>query len=122
MLDIMRDEVILMLKKADWMDEITKDAAFLKIKTLAYGIGFSDGLNDSKRVDDHFKHLQLNVNDDLLSNVIKMNKFNVDGNFVLLLDKVDFSTKFSPSTVNAFHHGIENKIGEYKMLLMVMLL
>lgn len=101
-----------MLKKANWMDEITKAAAILKIKTLAYDIGYPAYLNDSKRIDEHFKHFQINVDDDLLTNVVKLNKFNVDANFKVLLDKTDFSTKFSPNTVNAFHHGIENKIGK----------
>lgn len=111
MLDAIRTEVIHLLKQTDWMDEITRDAAILKIRTMTYGIGYPDYYNDTKRMDELYKNLRLNADDNLLTNVVKLNKFNVDSSFALLLDKTDFSTKFTPTTVNAFHHGIENKIG-----------
>lgn len=111
MLDMLKKEFENMVNSKDWMDNITKEAALLKIKTLAYSIGFPEQYSNGTAIDEYYKNFTLSHNDDLLQNVVKLNKFNVDKNFHTLVEKIEALT-FSPSTVNAFHHGMINTIGK----------
>lgn len=67
-------EFIRMLKKVSWMDEITRRAAIEKANAMSFNIGYPDELTDDKKLEEHYRGLELEPNS-LLHSVLSVRNF-----------------------------------------------
>lgn len=115
MVNGIRREFEKILKEVPWMDDITREAALNKVKSMSTHIGYPDEIMDDKKLEQYYDNLEINPND-YLSSVLKMNVFGTDYAFNKLrkpVNKTDWVTHARPAIVNAFYSSIENSIRKY---------
>ncbi|XP_055637521.1 neprilysin-2 isoform X1 [Toxorhynchites rutilus septentrionalis] len=101
------------LKKVDWMDEVTRQSALEKVASMVTHIGYPDELMDDNKIADYYKDLQFKKEDDYLTTILYMNQFGTTKAFRKLrlpVNKTDWITHSRPAVVNAFYSSIENSI------------
>ncbi|XP_038121738.1 neprilysin-2 isoform X1 [Culex quinquefasciatus] len=101
------------LKKVDWMDEITRKSALEKVDSMVTHIGYPDELMDNTKIAEYYKDLQFKPEDNYLNTILYMNQFGTTKAFKKLrqpVNKTDWITHSRPAVVNAFYSSIENSI------------
>ena len=101
------------LRKVDWMDEITRKSAMEKVKSMTTHIGYPDELMDNKKIEEYYQNLTFSENFDYLTQILYMNEFGTTKAFRKLrlpVNKTDWITHARPAVVNAFYSSIENSI------------
>lgn len=101
------------LKKVDWMDEVTRVSALEKVSTMATHIGYPDELMDDAKIAEYYKDLEFQPDSTYLNTILYMNKFGTTKAFKKLriaVNKTDWITHSRPAIVNAFYSSIENSI------------
>lgn len=104
------------LKKVDWMDEITRKSALDKVDSMVTHIGYPDELMDNNKIADYYKDLKFQPEDNYLNTILYMNQFGTTKAFKKLrqaVNKTDWITHSRPAVVNAFYSSIENSIRKY---------
>lgn len=116
-----RREFINILHGVTWMDEPTKNLALEKAKLITSHVGYPDELLDDKKVDEHYKLLELEP-DNLFVNTLRLSQFNTNFFFGRLhkpVNKTDWVTHAKPAVVNAAYSPLENSIRMYRVRLIV---
>ncbi len=89
------------IRNNDWLSEKTKQKALLKLENMKVNVGYPD-----KWEDNAYKY---NLNDNLLENIINMNKVNVEFANNSIINKEKY-WMMSPLTVNAYYNPQDNSI------------
>lgn len=116
MVNRIRDEFELILKEVTWMDEKTRRIAVAKLKAMTAHIGYPNELMDNQAIEKYHKNLEIDEND-YLTSILKLNKFNTGHDFSFLHKPVNKSDwRVDPhahaATVNGFNSRFENSIRE----------
>ncbi|XP_052866851.1 neprilysin-2 isoform X1 [Anopheles cruzii] len=101
------------LKKVDWMDEVTRESALEKVSTMATHIGYPDELMSDGKIAEYYKDLEFQPDSNYLNTILYMNQFGTTKAFKKLrqpVNKTDWITHSRPAIVNAFYSSIENSI------------
>ncbi|XP_062561587.1 neprilysin-2 isoform X3 [Armigeres subalbatus] len=113
MVDGIKSVFVDILKKVDWMDEITRKSALDKVDSMVTHIGYPDELMDDNKIADYYKDLKFKPEDNYLNTILYMNQFGTTKAFKKLrqaVNKTDWITHSRPAVVNAFYSSIENSI------------
>lgn len=110
-----REEYIKILKEVSWMDEVTREAAIEKAKSMTSHIAYPDELTDNNKLEEYYDGLELDP-ETLLQNVLRIRTFK-DNHLIKKLrqsvNKTDWETHTMPATVNAAYSPLENSIRKY---------
>ncbi|XP_037025005.1 neprilysin-2-like [Bradysia coprophila] len=110
---LIHDEFLQTLNRVPWMDETTRAAAISKANGMYFHIGYPDELLDDKKLDEHYKDLELQ-SDSLLYSAMRIQKFNKDQKVRLLripVNKTDWVEHSIRTTkVGATYLVFENSI------------
>ncbi|XP_053693923.1 neprilysin-2-like [Sabethes cyaneus] len=101
------------LRKVDWMDEITRQSALDKVASMVTHIGYPDELLDIAKITEYYQDLQFDSNDNYLQTILHLNKFHATKAFQKLrlpVNKTDWIRHSRPAIVNAFYSPVENSI------------
>ncbi|XP_035795572.1 neprilysin-2-like isoform X1 [Anopheles albimanus] len=101
------------LKKVEWMDEVTRQSALEKVATMATHIGYPDELMNDTKIAEYYKDLEFQPESNYLNTILYMNQFGTTKAFKKLrqpVNKTDWITHSRPAIVNAFYSSIENSI------------
>lgn len=113
-----REEYVNILKEVSWMDEVTRQAAIEKAKSMTSHIAYPDELTDNNKLEEYYDGLELEP-DTLLQNVLRIRIFK-DNHLIKKLrqpvNKTDWETHTMPATVNAAYSPLENSIRKYNEL------
>ena len=95
------DEYKIKIKNNIWLSESTKQKALLKLENMKINVGYPEkwAYNSNK----------YNLNDNLLENIINMNKVNVEYANNSIINKEKYWV-MSPLTVNAYYNPQDNSI------------
>lgn len=111
---LIHEEFLQTLNRVPWMDEATRISAILKANDMYFHIGYPDELLDDKKLDEHYKNLELQ-SDSLLYSAINIQKLNKDRKVSLLripVNKTDWAEHSTrTSRVGATYLVLENSIG-----------
>ena len=98
--DIIKEYKVI-INENTWLSTETKENAIKKLDNMKVNIGYPDKWEDYSK--------DYKIGDNLLENVINMNKVNVDFQIKLIENHEDFWIT-SPLTVNAFYNPQDNSI------------
>ncbi|KAK9888868.1 hypothetical protein WA026_001088 [Henosepilachna vigintioctopunctata] len=105
-------EFVETLKKVDWMDSNTKNAALDKLDAMEKYIGYPDELMSDSKMDEYYKDLEIN-SDNYLEVVLNVSKFQTEKDMKQLSEPViksDWRTRSGVAVVNAFYDLNSNAI------------
>lgn len=94
-------EYKLKIRNNDWLSEKTKQKALLKLENMKVNVGYPDKWEDSSQ--------KYDLNDNLLDNIINMNRVNVEFANNSIINKEKYWI-MSPLTVNAYYNPQDNSI------------
>lgn len=109
-----RNAFIDILREVSWMDENTRAEAIKKAKSLTAHIGYPDELAENDKLEEFYRDLDIEP-DDLLLNTLRIEVFDLDNLFAKLrkpVNKTDWTTHSTPSTVGAYYSSLENSISQ----------
>lgn len=109
-----RHEFQINLQKIDWMDNATKQIALGKAKAMVEHVAYPNELNDDKVIDEYYRSLDLE-NDNFLTNLLKVEKFDIDHHYSWFYKSVNKThwEKHAPTVeVNAYYSFPDNSICE----------
>lgn len=112
MVNLIKEEFEQILKKVSWMDEKTRAAALVKVKTMVTHIGYPDELMDDQKLIDYYKKVTVDE-DKLLESILSIQVLDNDLNYEKLrqsVNKTDWKTHSKAAVVNAAYSSIENSI------------
>ncbi|MGN1351814.1 MAG: M13 family metallopeptidase [Clostridia bacterium] len=89
------------IRNNDWLSEKTKQKALLKLENMKVNVGYPDKWEDSSQ--------KYNLNDNLLDNIINMNRVNVEFANNSIINKEKYWI-MSSLTVNAYYNPQDNSI------------
>ena len=89
------------IRNNDWLSEKTKQKALLKLENMKVNVGYPNKWEDNSQ--------KYDLNDNLLNNIINMNKVNVEFANNSIINKEKYWI-MSPLTVNAYYNPQENSI------------
>lgn len=107
-----RSAFIDVLNEVTWMDEKTRNDAIKKAKTLTAHIGYPDELAEDDKLEEYYRELEIEP-DNLLLNTLRLEAFDLDNLFNKLrkpVNKTDWQTHSTTSTVGAYYSSAENSI------------
>lgn len=107
-----RSAFIDVLNEVTWMDEKTRNESIKKAKTLTTHIGYPDELAENDKLEEYYRDLEIEP-DNLLLNTLRIEAFDLDNLFSKLrkpVNKTDWETHSTPSTVGAYYNSLENSI------------
>lgn len=110
MVEGIRDEIGIILKQVDWMDEETRESALSKYRAISAHIGYSDELLNNSNIEKYYENLKINE-DNYLSLELSIAKFKQELKCSKLrspVEKSDWRTRQPPFSVNAFYAFNEN--------------
>ncbi|KAJ8668517.1 hypothetical protein QAD02_010180 [Eretmocerus hayati] len=84
----LRQEMEEMIRNANWMDKITREAALEKINSMRNYISYPDEVMDEARIEDLYKTLELSP-DSYLQNKLNCSRFLTDTSYGLLKKPVE---------------------------------
>lgn len=125
MVNRIRNEFEHIVNEVKWMDEKTRQFAVAKLKAMTPHIGYPDELMDDGEIENYYRGLEIDEND-YLTSILKLNKFNTEQDFSVLHKPVNKSDwRIDPhahaATVNGFHSRFENSIRECLLALIILL-
>lgn len=93
-----------MLDGLDWLDTDSREGARKKIEDLQVNIAYPDFILDNTALDDYYKNLTFDNNDDYFSMIKKLTLYNRHLVFINLTQTVVHRNDFlgPPGTVNAW--------------------
>jgi len=100
------------LKKVEWMDDVTRKAALEKVNTMETHIGYPVELRQNEKLIEYYKNLTI-TEETYLESILNINIFSTNKAFAKLrkpVNKTDWITHARPAIVNAFYSSIENSI------------
>lgn len=106
------------LQEISWMDEKTREKAIQKAKSLTAHIGYPNELAENNKLEEYYRDLEIEP-DNLLLNSLRLEVFDSDHLFNKLrkpVNKTDWETHSTPSTVNAYYSSPENSISTFTRL------
>lgn len=109
-----RKEFKNMIEDADWLDEITREAALLKLHKMVSLVGYPDELFDDEILIKHYENITVDEAK-LFENVLELNKFHLYTAFKDLhkpIEKADWKSHSRVAVINAFYTPLENTIRE----------
>lgn len=116
---LIHEEFLQTLNRVQWMNGTTRDAAISKANEVYFHIGYPDELLDDKKLDEHYKNLELR-SDSLLHSVIRIQKFEKDRKVSQLripVNKTDWVEHSIRTTkVGGSYLVLENSIGRFSIL------
>ena len=95
------EEYKIKIKNNAWLSEQTKQKALLKLENMKINVGYPDKWEDSSQ--------KYDLNDNLLDNIINMNRVNVEFANNSIINKEKYWI-MSPLTVNAYYNPQDNSI------------
>ncbi|XP_044017351.1 neprilysin-2-like [Aphidius gifuensis] len=101
-----------LIKKADWMDDVTRQHALDKSKELTSYVGYPEELQNNSMIEELYNGLEL-TDKTLLGNIFILDKFREEcecRKFRQPYDKKNWKTRMSPFIVNARYTPSENTI------------
>jgi predicted metalloendopeptidase len=106
MVNSIKNELRIILKNNDWMEESTKEKALVKLDKMNMKIGFPD-----VPVPDKYSNININSNNPYLKNILLIKKANFLYEASFLYKPLDKSRWFMPShEVNAYYSPSYNEI------------
>lgn len=112
MVSDIRTEFIDILKKVEWMDNVTRKHALEKAAAMTAHIAYPDELLSDKKLEEFYANLDF-TSDHYLKTILSLTLFGTEYSFKRLplpVNKTDWVTHGRPSVVNAFYSSIENSI------------
>lgn len=114
MVNDIRNAFIDILQEVPWMDgqTSTREAAVKKAKALTAHIGYPDELAENDKLEEFYRDLEIEP-DNLLLNTLRIEVFDLDNLFAKLrkpVNKTDWETHSTPSSVGAYYSALENSI------------
>ncbi|KAK5647015.1 hypothetical protein RI129_005479 [Pyrocoelia pectoralis] len=112
MVSDIRSEFIDILKKVEWMDNVTRKHALEKAAAMTAHIAYPDELLSDKKLEEFYGKLDF-TSDHYLKTILSLTLFGTEYSFKRLplpVNKTDWVTHGRPSVVNAFYSSIENSI------------
>lgn len=109
-----RGAFIDILNEVAWMDENTRAEAIKKAKSLTTHVGWPNELAENDKLEEFYRDLEIEP-DDLLLNTLRIEVFDLDNLFAKLrkpVNKTDWETHSTPSTVGAYYSSVENSISK----------
>lgn len=115
MVKSIQDEFENILRKVEWMDEKTRNAAIEKAKSMTAHIAYPDELMDDNKLIEYYEHLTIDQNR-FFESVLNLSLF--DSGKVLMtyrkpINRSDWETHASVAVINAFYNANENSIREF---------
>ncbi|KFB42374.1 AGAP001791-PA-like protein [Anopheles sinensis] len=113
MVNDIKSEFVNILKKVDWVDEVTRAAALEKVSTMVNHIGHPDELMDDDKITEYYKNLEFNPNSTYLNSILNIAKFDTtmeNKRLHLPVNKTDWIDHSRIMVVNAFYNFFENSI------------
>nr|CAH7760509.1 unnamed protein product [Callosobruchus chinensis] len=107
-----RAEFYDILKRVDWMDDVTRKHALDKAKAMTTHIAYPDELLDDRKLEQFYENLELDP-EHYLHSILNLTLFGTRFSFKRLrepVNKTDWITHGRPAVVNAFYSSIENSI------------
>uniref|UniRef100_A0A1Y1LRH1 Peptidase M13 N-terminal domain-containing protein n=1 Tax=Photinus pyralis TaxID=7054 RepID=A0A1Y1LRH1_PHOPY len=106
-----KNEFVHILKKADWIDKITKKRALEKAAAMSFHIAYPEELMSDKKLEWLYKGLDFTSNS-YLEMLSKINLFKYENEFKMLQapNPPEWTTRGKTSTVQAYYHTTENSI------------
>lgn len=95
------EEYKIKVKNNVWLSEKTKQKALLKLENMKVNVGYPEKWEENS--------IKYNLNDNLLDNIINMNKVNVEYANNAIINKEKYWI-MSPLTVNAYYNPQDNSI------------
>lgn len=106
MVNSIKNELRIILRNNDWMEESTKEKALIKLDKMNMKIGFPN-----VPVPDKYSNFNINSNNPYLKNILLIKKANSQYEFAFLYKPLDKSRWFmSPHDVNAYYSPSYNEI------------
>ncbi|XP_037075869.1 neprilysin-2-like [Pollicipes pollicipes] len=105
-------EFDMMLQEVTWMDNVTRERAVEKSKTISYYIAYPDELLNDTLVGEFYENLTLS-DDNFLRNKLNHSIFAVNYSYRKLrdpVDKKDWRRHSRAAVVNAFYNTVDNSI------------
>lgn len=113
-----RNEFDELIKKAEWMDDVTRQNALDKSKELTSYVGYPEELKNNSKIDELYKGLEL-TDKTLLGNIFILDKFREEcecRKFRQPYDRKNWKSRVSPFIVNARYTPSENTIRKLNYL------
>ena len=107
-----RAEFNQILTEIDWMDEVTRQRAKDKLKTMKEYIGYPEEIIVEKNLEDLYENLHVGADSHFL-NGINMSVWGTNYAWSKLreeVDKTDWKRHGAPAVVNAYYSSLENSI------------
>lgn len=113
MVEGIRREFKMSLKKSTWMDEKTKEAALQKLHAINRYIGYPDEFYDDNKINEFYERVHIDP-EKYLASALDISIFLTDYDFEDLrksINKTDWTSHASATAINAFYSFEENSIG-----------
>lgn len=113
MVNNIKDVFLNILKKVDWMDDVTRKAALDKVDAMVTHIGYPNELMNDSKITDYYKGLEINSEDNYLNAILHLNKFETFKTLRNLrepINKTNWITHSKATDVNAYYAPNENSI------------
>jgi len=107
-----RAEMEKILDNIDWMDDMTRERAKDKLRTMKEYIGYPEEILQENLLEELYEDLEVGAGDHF-NNGIRMSKWGTNYAWKKLrekVDKTDWKRHSRPAVVNAFYSSIENSI------------
>lgn len=107
-----KDQYVAVFKKANWMDEETREMAMKKLKNTLIQIGYpirSPNTTDPEDLHQYYK--DLHIGSSYFRNIIELGRFSTKELWKKLTEPTDrYQWSMSPASVNAYNSHILNKV------------
>ncbi|XP_058117958.1 neprilysin-2-like [Anopheles ziemanni] len=113
MVNDIKSEFVNILKKVDWMDDVTRESALEKVSTMVNHIGYPDELMDDGKIAEYYKNLEFQPSSTYLNAILLTFKFDTtteNKRLRLPVNKTDWVDHSKSAVVNAYYNSIENSI------------
>lgn len=110
-----KSESIELLKRASWMDEVTRAKAIEKANAMDFNVAYPDELTDDAKLEEYYRKLELQP-DSLLHSALNVQKFQRDkviSDFRKSVVKNDWrEIGATAAEVNAFYYPSKNMLSK----------
>lgn len=101
------------LSKLEWMDYDDRVSALEKFDAIVYYIGYPDELLDDHILNEYYKDLKFNTEENYLNTVVQIDRFTTTKKFSKLrhaVNKPDWTTRANQAALDAFYNPTDNTI------------
>lgn len=114
MVDMVKQEFEIVLKSEAWMDDVTREAALVKLHSMSAFVGYPEELKSDRSIEDFYVNLRIKEGD-FFESILRNNRFLLEKWSGLLREPVvksDWRLLANVADINAYYDAAENKMSK----------